>query len=175
MNQLFGSHPAEILQRFLIRIQTRLNVSDVACFVVDDPFSTPANAMPDKAYIVSFEGTSFNNSVDQTSDYLVETAYVNVTCFNRLSAIDETLRAGSLLSKNDVNLFEMKRRVLLALVNWRLNVEGMNDIEIASTVKATRCGKPQYMETDSGSHGAFLPLTFSVSYAIDVCNGDYNV
>lgn len=170
-----AAHPAEILQRFLIRLQTKLDVSDVACFVVDDPFSTPANAMPDKAYIVSFEGTSFNANDDQTFEYLVETAYINVTCFNRLSAIDETLRAGSFLSKNDVNLFEMKRRVLMALVGWRLDIDGMDDLEIASIVKASRCGKPLYMETDSGSHGAFLPITFSVSYAIDVCNMEYNV
>ncbi len=170
-----GAHPAEVLRRFIVRLRTKLNLSEQACFVVDDPYSTPANAMPDKAYIISSEGSSFNQENDQYYNLLIETTYVNVTCFNRLSAIDETLRADSLLSKQELNLFEMKRRVLLALVGWRLDLDDEEDIEITSYVKATRSGKASYLETDSGSHGAFLPLTFSVSHSIDLCNKDYNV
>lgn len=172
---MIGAHPAEVLRRFVVRLRTKLNVTEQACFIVDDPYSTPANAMPDKAYIVSNEGSSFNQENDQYYDLLIETAYIDVTCFNRLSAIDETLRANSLLSKHELNLFEMKRRVLSALVGWRLDLENEEDVAIASYVKVTRSGKASYLETDSGSHGAFLPLTFSVSYSVDVCNKDYNV
>lgn len=170
-----GTHTAEVLRRFVERLKRRLNLLPDACFVAENPFNVSSIALPDKAYIVSFEGSNFNDG-EQSLIYLTETAYINVTCFNRLAAIDETRRADSLITKRDVNLFEMKRRALLALVGWRLELEGEEqDVDLASYVKVSRCGKPQYMQTDSGSHGAFLPLTFSVSYAIDVCNGDYNV
>lgn len=170
-----GTHTAEVLRRFVARLKGKLKLNPAACFVAENPFNVSSIALPDRAYIVSFEGSSFNDG-EQSLIYLTETAYVNVTCFNRLAAIDETRRADSLITKRDVNLFEMKRRALLALVGWRLELEGEEqDIDLASYVKVSRCGKPQYMQTDSGSHGAFLPLTFSVSYAIDVCNGDYNV
>ena len=169
-----GTHTAEILRRFVVRLKTKLKLSPAACFVADSPYNVSALALPDRAYVVSFEGSSFNDG-EQSLIFLTETAYINVTCFNRLAAIDETRRADSLVTKRDVNLFEMKRRALLALVGWRLETDGEPNIDLASYVKVSRCGKPQYMQTDSGSHGAFLPLTFSVSYAIDVCNGDYNV
>ncbi len=171
-----GTHTAEILRRFVERIKTGLNLNPAACFVAENPYNVSSLALPDRAYIVSFEGASFNDSGEQSLLFLTETAYINVTCFNRLAAIDETRRADSLITKRDVNLFEMQRRVLRVLVGWRLELEGKEqDIDLASYVKVSRCGKPQYMETDSGSHGAFLPLTFSVSYAIDVCNDEYNV
>lgn len=173
--QTIGTHTAEILRRFVERLKSRLKLLPDACFVAENPFNVSSIALPDKAYIVSFEGSSFNDG-EQSLIFITETAYINVTCFNRLSAIDETRRADSLITKRDVNLFEMKRRALLALVGWRLELEGEEqDIDIASYVKVSRCGKPQYMQTDSGAFGVFLPLTFSVAYALDLCNMDYNV
>ena len=171
---LYAAHPAEILRRFVQRLRNSLNVSYDVCFQVDDPHATPPSTMPDRAYLVSYEGASLNGDVDQVPEYLVETAYINVTCFNRVSAIDESSRANSFTTRHDVNLFEMKRRVMLALVNWRLELPGERDIEIASTVKATRSSKPEILQADSGSFGAFLTLTFSVAYAIDLCDQDYN-
>ena len=171
---LYGTHTAEILRRFVERLRTRLKLSDAACFVTHDPYATSSLALPDKAYIVSFDGASFNDG-EQSAAFLTESAYINVTCFNRLSAIDETRRADSLITKREINLFEMKRLALLHLVAWRLDIDGEPNIDIAAYVKAVRCSKPQYMQTDSGSHGAFLTITFSVSYAIDVCNEEYKV
>lgn len=169
---LIGSRPDEILRRFVIRLRESLNVSDMACFIVDEPFSTPSSAMPDHAYLVSYEGASFNEIEDQFSGYLMASASVNVTCFNRLSAIDESLRADSLVTRRETNLFEMSSRVLRALVGWRLGIPNEPDIEIGAYVKAVRCSKPTYMQTDSGSHGMFIQLTFSVKYRVNVCDGE---
>ena len=172
-----GLNPAEILRRFQTRLRTRLNVPDAACFVAEEARNVFPESMPDKAYIITSEGSSFNADVDQWREYLVETQYIDVTCFNRLSSIDESDRAHSLTSPYETNLFEMKRRVLAALVGWRLELpEDAVLPMIASTVKATRCGRPEFLSTpDGGIHAAFLPITFHVSYAVDYCNEDFNV
>lgn len=175
MTEPNGAHCAELLRRFVLRLRSALNVPSDLCFPCDEPHSAPPASLPDKAYMVSFEGASFNAEGDQTRDLLISTAYVDVTCFNRLRASDESSRRNSFISVYDTNLFEMQRRVLLALVGWRLELGGSPELQIASTVKATRSAKPMILEADSGVFGAFLSTTFSVAVAIDLCNQDYNV
>lgn len=171
-----GARPDEILRRIEARLRSFLNLADQRCFVSEDPRNVFPPSMPDSAYIITAEGSSFNSDGDQTRDLIIETGYYNVTCFNRLSAIDESSRAASLTSVYETNLFEMKRRALLALVGWRFDTENLPPLEIASTMKATRCGRPEFLSTeDGGVHAAFLPITFSVSHSIDLCNSDYNV
>lgn len=171
-----GANPAEILKRFETRLRLRLNVPDEMCFVADEARNVFPESMPDRAYIITSEGSRFNSDADQWRDYLIETQYIDVTCFNRLSAIDDSSRAYSLTSPYETNLFEMKRRVLAALVGWRLDVPDAAPLAIASTVKAHRCGKPEFLSTpDGGIFSAFLPITFNVAYSVDYCNEDYAV
>lgn len=172
---LNGAHHAELLRRFVLRLRGALNLPSDSCFPVDEPRSVPAPSLPDKAYMVSFEGASFNSDGDQCRELLISNAYIDVTCFNRLRASDESSRRNSFISTFDTNLFEMQRRVMLALVGWRFELDGADDLQIASTVKATRSAKPMILEADSGVFGAFLTTTFSVAVAIDLCNQDYNV
>ena len=172
-----GLNPAEILKRFETRLRLSLRCPDEMCFVAEEARNVFPASMPDRSYIITSEGSSFNADVDQWREYLVETQYIDVTCFNRLSSIDESDRAYSLTSPYETNLFEMKRRVLRALVGWRLNLPN-DDVmpEISSTVKVNRCGRPEFLSTpDGGIHAAFLPITFHVSYAVDYCNEDFSV
>lgn len=170
-----GANPAEILKRFETRLRLSLRLPDDMVFVAEEARNVFPESMPDRAYIITSEGSTFNSDKDQFWQYLTETQYIDVTCFNRLAAIDESDRAHSLTSPYERNLFEMKRRVLRALVGWRLNLPDEQPLEIASLVKATRCGRPEFLSTpDGGIHAAFLPITFSVAYSIDVCNEDYS-
>lgn len=171
-----GAHPAEILKRVETRLRLALNLADGCCFVSEDARNVFPPTMPDRAYIITFEGSSFNSNADQTSAYIIESTYIAVTCFNRLSSIDESSRALSLTSVYETNLFEMKRRALAALIGWRLDLPGRDDLEIASTFRATRCGKPEFLSTsDGGIHAAFLPITFSIDISLDLCDMSYNV
>ena len=129
-----------------------------------------AATAPDTAYIVTYEGSSFNSDGDQHNQLLLETTYINVTLFNRLHAIDESGRSESLIARNSKNLFEMKRRALGAIVGWRLDIEGQDDLEICETTKATRCSKPElYAPRTGGDFVAMMTLTFKTSYVINVC------
>lgn len=171
-----GAHPAEILKRVESRLRTVLNIPDDACFISEDARNVYPPTMPDRAYIITSEGSSFNSGDDQFHELLIENQYIDVTCFNRLASIDENSRALSLTSMYEVNLFEMKRRALLALVGWRLDVPNKPDLEIASIMKATRCGKPEFLSTSDGAvAAAFLPITFTIGISIDLCNDEYNV
>ncbi len=171
-----GAHPAEILVRFRDRLRLVLNVSDDRCFIAEDAKNIHPETMPDTAYIITSEGASYNADQNQFGGFLVKTQYIDVTCFNRLAAIDESSRAHSLVSPYEQNLFEMERRVLRALVGWRLDLPDRDPIEIASLVMANRSGRPEFLSTEDGSqHAAFLSLTFSVSFSVDICNEAYDV
>ena len=168
---MIPAYPDEILRRFVRRLRQRLRVSEAACFIAPGEYDIFAPSATDRAYIVSTTGASYNPDDDQWGRYLVETLYVNVTCFNRLHAFDESGRADSLVSRNGMNLLEMKRRVLNALINWDMRLPHEEDIEIASTVKASRSARPEFMKSnENGVYAGFLTVTFSVSYAIDICS-----
>lgn len=171
-----SAHPVELLTRVKRRLETVLKIPDDYCFIAEDARDLFPPTMPDRAFIITFEGSSFNSDGDQTSALMIETCYFDVTCYNRLAALDENSRAVSLVSNYEVNLFEMKRRALVALVGWRFDVPEMENLEIASTTKATRCGKAEFLSTADGAvHAAFLPLTFSVALSLDLCSEEYNV
>lgn len=162
--------PTEILWRFTRRLRDKLNLSNDACFATDDPLNVFPATSPDIAYILSFEGSTFNADNDQHAQFLLETAYIGVTLFNRLHALDESGRSESLIARNSKNLFEMKRRALGALVGWRLEIDGEDDLEIASTTKVSRCSKAElFMPREGGEYVAMMSLTFNVSYSINVC------
>jgi hypothetical protein len=165
-----SASPTEILWRFVHRLRDKLTLTEEACFATDDPLNVYAATAPDIAYIVTYEGSSFNSDGDQHAQLLLETSYISVTLFNRLHSIDESGRSESLIARNTKNLFEMKRRVLGALVGWRLDIEGQDDIEICATTKATRCSKPElFAPREGGEFVAMMSLTFSTSYALNVC------
>ena len=172
MNPL-GTHPAEVLRRALVRLRAALNVDDDQCFLVDDLRAAPPASIPDKAWALSFEGGSFNGGVDQMPTFVTLDLYFNVTAFNRLTAVDESARANSFITRYELNLFEMQRRALLALVGWRLELDDAYPVQVTSTVKATRCGKPEILQTDSGAFAAFLATTFAVGVALELCDDDY--
>lgn len=171
-----GAHPVELMKRVESRLRAVLNLPDDACFISEDARNVYPPTMPDRAYIITSEGSTFNSDSDQSKILLIESAYIDVTCFNRLSMIDENSRALSLTSVYETNLYEMERRVISALVGWRLDIPERPPLEVASTMKVTRCGKPEFLSTADGAIGAaFMPVTFSVDVAIDICNSEYDV
>lgn len=174
-NPIYGAHPAEVRRRFLRRLRDFLNLDETTCFLVDDPYSIPVASVPDRAYVLHDDGAVFNSNADQDLDNIKETVYIGVTCFNRLSAIDESSRARSFVSQYETNLYEMARRVMRALVGWRLELDDVPDLMIASTVKVARASKPQILQADSGCFGAFLTLSFSVSVGLNLCENTDDV
>lgn len=165
-----AASPTEILWRFTKRLRDKLNLSNDVCFVADDPLNVFTATTPDIAYILTYEGSTFNANQDQSTLLLLETSFIGVTLFNRLHSIDESGRTESFITRNTNNLFEMKRRVLGAFVGWRLEVDGEDDIEIAATTKATRSTKPElYYPREGGDYVAMMSLTFSTSYSINCC------
>lgn len=148
----------------------KLDLTEEFCFATDDPLNAFVSTLPDKAYIVTFEGSTLNSDQDQNPLLLIENSFYGVTLMNRLHALDESGRSESLIERRPSNLFEMKRRALLALVGWRLDIDGEDDLEICSITKATRCSKPElYVPREGGNYVAMMSLTFNVSYVINAC------
>ena len=151
-------------------MRDRLDLTEDVCFATDDPLNAFVATLSDYAYLVTFEGSTLNSEMDQNPLLIIENSFYGVTFMNRLHSMDESGLTQSLIERNSTNLFEMKRKALRALVGWRLEIDGEDDLEITSTTKATRCSKPElYVPREGGNYVAMMSLTFNVSYVINAC------
>ncbi len=162
----------EILRRFRARLIKKVGLAESAVFIADAPQNLKLETAPDQGAIVSTDGATYNSDEEQSLALLKRTEYVDVTLFNRLSAIDESGVARSLVAKSERNLYAFETDVLRQFVGWRLGLDGAPEIMINSTVKATRRGRVEILSPENGGRFvAFLPLTFQVSYQVDLCQG----
>ncbi len=169
--------PIELTWRFVRRLRDKLNLTESTCFATDDVMSVNYASLGDAFYIVTDEGSTFNSQMDQNPLLLWETRFINVTACNRLYSNDESGIANSLVRKDSKNVYEMQRRVLKCLVGWRLGVDGEQDLEICSTVKASRSGRPTIIQ--AGENGFFieqLATTFLFEVSLNTCErwGDWD-